>query len=229
MSIPSSSAANPLEDLDGNLRPLLWLLEAMRQRGLRRIWFLSSGGAVYGVPRHVPIPEDHACAPISPYGIIKLAMENYLSFYQAQHGFEPVIIRPANPYGPVQGKVGQLGVVWTLLRMLQEGKTATLFGDGSTRRDFVYIDDLCDLMIRAVCSDVVGVFNCCGGGGGTSLADLIATINTATGQTLTVHHEPARAIDPPVLVLDISRAQAELDWTPRVFLQAGVRKIVETM
>lgn len=229
MSIPASSAADPIGDMTGNLQPLLLLLDTMRQRGLRRIVFLSSGGAVYGIPRSMPIPEDHACAPISPYGITKLAMENYLNFYQSQFGIKSVIIRPANPYGPGQGKVGQLGVVWTFLRMLQAGKTATLFGDGSTRRDFVYIDDLCDLMMRAVCSDVVGVFNCGGGGSGTSLAELISTLDTVTGQTLNVHHEPARAIDPPAIVLDISRAEAELGWTPRVSLSDGIQAIMATM
>ncbi|WP_167740379.1 NAD-dependent epimerase/dehydratase family protein [Parasedimentitalea huanghaiensis] len=229
MSIPASSAADPIGDITGNLQPLLLLLDTMRQRGLRRIVFLSSGGAVYGIPRSMPIPEDHACAPISPYGITKLAMENYLAFYQAQYGFKPVIIRPANPYGPGQGKVGQLGVVWTFLRMLQEGKTATLFGDGSTRRDFVYIDDLCDLMMRAVCSDVVGAFNCGGGGSGTELNELINTLHTVTGQTLDVLHEPARAIDPPAIVLDINRAAVELGWTPRVSLSDGVHKIVAKM
>jgi UDP-glucose 4-epimerase len=209
-----------------NLLPTVALLERMRSHGNKRVLFLSSGGAVYGVPRSLPIPEDHPTDPISPYGVGKLAAEKYLGYCAAVHGFWPVIIRPANPYGPNQGKVGQLGAVWTFLQMIREGRTATLFGDGSAIRDFVHVDDLCALMLAALDRNAQGIFNC-GGGEGVTLAGLIAVIERATGRSLAVEYKPARAFDPPAVVLDIARARNELEWSPHVSLESGIAALVQ--
>lgn len=220
-TIPSSSMADPIADIDQNLGPLIALLEAMRATGNRRILFVSSGGAVYGVPDAVPIPEDHPRSPISHYGMGKKMMEDYLDFYAREHGFATAVIRPANPYGPGQGKVGQLGAVTTFFRLIEEGRQATLFGDGSTVRDFVHVDDLAALMLRVVETGASGTWNC-GGGVGTSLAELIGLIEAATGKVLAIDRQPARPFDPPAIVLDISRAREELGWVPQVALAKGI-------
>ena len=222
-SIPSTSSEAPLADVDENLRPMLSLLDIMKEYGNKRILYLSSGGAVYGLPQQVPIPESHPTDPISPYGIVKLAIEKYLAFYARHHGFSPVVIRPANPYGPGQGKVGQLGVIWTFLSLMREGKTATLWGDGTAMRDFVYVEDLCEMMRLALEKGATGVFNC-GAGEGTSLNEVIAALETETGLTLDVIRKPARDFDPPRIVLDITRAHQELGWGPKVALQTGIGK-----
>lgn len=221
-TIPSSSSDAPLVDVDENLRPMLILLNSMKQHGNKRILFLSSGGAVYGVPNQIPIPETHPTNPISPYGVVKLAIEKYLAFYARHHGFSPVVIRPANPYGPEQGKVGQLGVIWTFLSLMREGRPATLWGDGSAVRDFVYVEDLCSMMRLALEEGAGGIFNC-GAGHGTSLNTLISTLKIETGLNLEVKRRPARVFDPPSVVLDIARAKRELGWRPQVSLQEGIR------
>ncbi len=225
-TIPSSSSAEPLLEIDGNLRPMLQLLEAMRAQGNRHILFLSSGGAIYGVPETVPIREDHPRHPISHYGLTKLTIETSLDFYAREHGFSVAVIRPANPYGPSQNKVGQLGAVTTFLRMIEAGHTATLYGDGSTVRDFVHVDDLSSLMLRAVETGAEGTWNC-GDGRGTSLAELIGMIEAATGKTLAIDRQPARPFDPPAIVLDITRARDELGWEPVVALEEGIGQLVE--
>lgn len=224
-TIPSSSIGGPLSDVEGNLAPTLRLLEAMRQTGNRRIMYLSSGGAVYGTPQTLPIPEDHPQKPISYYGLGKQAIEIYLDYYKREHGFDVSVIRPANPYGPGQGKIGQLGAVTTFLRMIQDGQVATLFGDGSTVRDFVYIDDVCSMMMRILETGATGTWNC-GGGEGVSLKDLIAALEAATGKTLAINHKPARPFDPPEIVLSIEKAQAELGWVPKISLSEGIRRLV---
>ena len=220
-TIPSSTQNGPLEDIELTVSPTLRLLEAMRESGNRRLMYLSSGGAVYGVPKVVPIPETHPREPISYYGLGKLMIENYLDYYRREHGFQTAIIRPANPYGPGQGKIGQLGAVTTFLRMIENGDTATLFGDGSIMRDFVYIDDLCDLMLRAINQHANGTWNC-GGGTGTSLKDLIGLIERATGKTLRIDPKPPRPFDPPKIVLDINRAMNDLGWCPKTDLLSGI-------
>lgn len=225
-TIPATSSADPLREIDGNLRPTIMLLESMLRNGNRRILFISSGGAVYGVTSQVPIHEDHPTEPISPYGITKLAIENYLSFYAAQHNFSPIIIRPANPYGPEQGKLGQLGAVWTFLSMIRNGQRATLWGDGSTVRDFVHVDDLTRLMITALEQKEDGVYNCGGGGSGTSLRELISIIEEASGRVLELDRKPARPFDPPAVVLDISKAWRDLGWKPRIGLAEGIERML---
>lgn len=224
-TIPSSSVGGPLNDIESNLSPTLRLLEAMRLHGNRRLIYLSSGGAIYGLPNHIPISEDHGKKPISHYGLGKLAIETYLDYYSREHDFKVAAIRPANPYGPGQGKIGQLGAVTTFLRMIQNGQTATLYGDGSTVRDFVHIDDLCAMLMRIVETGATGVWNC-GGGEGTSLKDLIRKIENATGKTLRIDYKPVRPFDPPAIVLDNERAKSELGWEPKVTLHDGIRTLL---
>jgi len=225
-SIPASSFADPLAAIDRDLRPTVALLEAMRRHGNGRILFLSSGGAVYGPPLTAVIAEDHPTQPISPYGVGKLAVERFLHCFAEAGELSPVVIRPANPYGPDQGKLGQLGAVWTFLQKALAGEAATMFGDGSVVRDFVHVDDLCRLMVAAAESAQQGVFNCGGGGEGTSLRDLALIIEQATGRPLRIDHRPERPFDPPRIVLDIAKARDSFGWTPQIPLAEGVSQLV---
>lgn len=221
MVTPASSNADPIADITGNLAPTVRLLEAMRHNGNRRILFLSSGGAVYGHPHYVPLDEAHPLNPLSSYGVVKSTIEQYLRLYEANYGFAATIIRPANPYGPGQTSIGQLGVVSTFLHLAQTGGTATLWGDGSVVRDFIYVSDVVALLLAAVQSDKTGTFNC-GAGTGTSLLELIGIVEQITGSALAREFRPARAFDPPEVVLDISRAQKAFNWSPLVSLEQGI-------
>lgn len=223
-TIPATANADPGRDITDNLLPLVALLEAMDAVDLPRIVYLSSGGAVYGRPQTVPIPEEHPLDPISAYGVTKVASEKYLGMYAANRGLRSTIIRPANPYGVNQGKVGLLGAVTTFLNLLAAGDTATIWGDGSVVRDFVHIDDVSRLLLAAVEQDRPGVYNC-GSGAGCSLAVLIETIAEVTGQRLSVRYESARGFDPPEIVLDITAARNAFAWEPRVSLANGVRDV----
>ncbi|AMM84507.1 NAD-dependent epimerase/dehydratase family protein [Martelella sp. AD-3] len=227
-TIPSSSNADPIADIESNLIGTVALLEAMREAGNKRIIYLSSGGAVYGSPRQTPIHEDHPTNPISSYGIVKLAVEKYLAMYSHAHGFSTAVVRPANPYGPGQGKIGQLGAVTTFLNLALTGGTAKIWGDGSAVRDFVHVLDLCDLLLRIVETGAEGIYNC-GDGEGTSLNELIDTIETITGQALRREHLPARSFDPPKIILDISKARSEIGWEPKTSLHEGVEHMVEEL
>lgn len=218
---PASSNADPVADIEGNLVGTIALLEAMRRAGNRRMLFLSSGGAVYGHPHYLPMDEAHPLNPVSSYGVVKAAIEHYLRMYEVNYGFRASIIRPANPYGPGQSSIGQLGAVNTFIHLAQTAQPATLWGDGSTIRDFVYIADVVGLLLAAAESEATGTFNC-GGGAGTSLLELIGVVERATGTLLQRQFKPARAFDPPEVVLDISRARQTFDWRPRVSLEEGV-------
>ncbi len=223
-TVPATSNANPARDITDNLIPLVALLEAMDATGRQRIVYLSSGGAVYGRPHTVPIAESHPLNPISAYGVTKVASEKYLGMYAVNRGLRPTILRPANPYGIDQGKVGLLGAVTTFMNLAAENKAVTIWGDGSVVRDFLHIDDVSRLLLAAVEQDQPGVYNC-GSGIGCSLNVLIDTIAAVTGRKLTVRHELARDFDPPEIVLDIAAARAAFGWAPRVSLEDGLRDL----
>ena len=157
------------------------LLDQMRFNDVRRIVFLSSGGTVYGNPDTAPVTEIHPLRPICSYGVVKVAIENYLFMYHDLYGIEPVVLRPSNPIGPRQGHFGIQGVVPTFLRRLLDGELIEVWGDGSVVRDYLDITDLAALCLRAGTSEVIGVFNA-GSGIGTSVNDILAIIESVTGR-----------------------------------------------
>lgn len=222
---PATSNADPLADIETNLMGTVRLLEAMRHTGNRRILFLSSGGAVYGRPHYLPIDEAHPLNPVSSYGVVKAAIEQYLRLYEANYGFAPTIIRLANPYGPGQHSIGQLGAVNTFIYLAQTGQMATLWGDGSVVRDFVYISDATALLLAAAESEATGTFNC-GAGAGTSLLQLIEMVEWATGCVVERQFKPGRPFDPSEVVLDISKARATFGWQPMVLLSLGIEQTI---
>lgn len=227
-TVPATSNADPIADITENLAGSVKLLEAMRVLGKTRIVYLSSGGAVYGLPRTTPIREEHALDPISAYGVTKVAFEKYLGMYAALHGVRPTIIRPSNPYGPGQNKIGVQGAVNTFLNAAATGENVTIWGDGSTIRDYLAVEDVARLVGAAVEAGTAGIYNC-GSGHGTSLLELIGEVERITGAVINRVHRPARDFDPPVIVLDTSRARADFGWTPRVSLDVGLAAAWEWM
>lgn len=228
VSTPASSAGDPLGDVNGNLVPNIQLLETMKTAAVRRIVYLSSGGAVYGAPQYSPMDEEHPQWPISSYGIVKGSVERYLGLYEQLHGFRPLIIRPANPYGPRQTESNFLGFISTILKLAADNDEATIFGDGLTVRDFVYIDDLCDLLMRGINQDATGIFNC-GSGKGASLLQILDAVEKITGKQIRRRHTLARPFDPPAIVLDIAKAQRALGWSPKISLEDGIARCWQHM
>ena len=224
---PATSNADPAADIEANLVGTVQLLEAMRRTGNRRILYLSSGGAVYGRPLATPISEDHPLNPMSSYGVGKMAAEKYLRMYKELYDFSPIVIRPSNPYGPGQETVGQLGVVTTFIHLALSGNPATFWGDGSIVRDFISISDLTALVLAAAESKITGTYNC-GAGVGTSLIELAAIVERASGKSLARVVQPARPFDPPSIVLDIRKAERTFGWSPKVELEDGILTLVET-
>ena len=191
---------------------------------------LSSGGAVYGPPASAPFREDHPAHPANDYGRIKLAQEHMLG----ESGLGHTVLRISNPYGPTQvtaalattahhPRRGQ-GVIGHWLAAIHDGSPVTLYGDGSTVRDFLYIDDLGEAVAAAALGRPGGVINI-GSGEATSLAGLLELVHHAVAlHPVEVIREPARGIDPPANWLDVSRAREVLGWQPRVGLAEGLAR-----
>ncbi|RGP38165.1 NAD-dependent epimerase/dehydratase family protein [Pseudotabrizicola alkalilacus] len=221
-TFPGTANLDPKADVTGNLIGTLNLIEVMNTLGIRRLVYMSSGGTVYGPAPGHPIPEDYPLNPINSYGIVKVAIEQYLAMYRISHGLQPVVIRAANPFGPRQGHTGVQGVVATFMRRLQTGQPIEIWGDGKVVRDYLHVADLAQLCLAAAESDLCGAVNA-GSGQGRSLLDLIEALAHVTGQEIAPVFKPGRTIDVPYSVLDITKAQTVLGWQPATEFRDGLR------
>jgi UDP-glucose 4-epimerase len=222
-TVPGTANLDPVADIEGNLIGTVRLLQQMRDLGVHKILFLSSGGTVYGSTRTLPIPEDHTLHPISSYGIVKVAIENYIAMHCALHGLRALVLRVSNPYGPRQGHLGVQGVIATFAQRLRDGEAIKIWGDGSTVRDYLYISDLVRFMVEALRKDLSGVYNV-GSGRGSSVMDILSIVSEVSGISPQVQFLPARGFDLKTVVLDISKARTELGWAPTVSLREGCRR-----
>ena len=223
-SVPSTSNLDPIADIQGNLVPAVQLLDQMIRLDVRRVVFLSSGGTVYGNPTTSPVDETHPLKPICSYGVVKVAIENYLFMYQKLYGIEPVVLRPSNPVGPRQGHIGVQGVVPTFMRRMLDGDPIQVWGDGSVVRDYIDITDLAALCVRAGTSGAVGAYNA-GSGVGRSIRDVISTIEAVTGRAADVQYQPGRSFDVQKIVLDTALARRTFDWSPAIAFDESVRRL----
>lgn len=208
-------------DIADNVIPLVRFARDALAAGVGRYVFISSGGTVYGRPRAVPIAEDHPLDPLSSHGVTKLACEKYLGLLAATGGLQAVILRVSNPFGPGQTFRKGQGLVPAILERHARGQPVTVFGDGSARRDYVYIGDVVEAVLAAFRVPGLGlaggpergVFNI-GSGEGRSVLEILAAVEARLGVPLAREHVPARPSDVEVNVLAIDRARAVLGWSP---------------
>jgi UDP-glucose 4-epimerase len=222
-TVPGTGDRNPKLDVTDNLISLLSVMEVMSSAKVSRLIYLSSGGAVYGPSSEIPIREDHPLRPISSYGTVKAAAESFIHLFARTRELSPIILRPSNPYGERQGHEGSQGLVNTLLRRSLSGDPLEIWGDGSAVRDYLHVNDLARLIVRATESNLQGVFNV-GSGTGTSIREMIDLAASITGRPLRVVYKPVRSVDPPVSVLDTRAARDSFGWNPEITLRDGLAR-----
>ncbi len=212
---PAESDAHPLEEVGANLGPIVSTLESMRRLGVPAITFLSSAGTVYGPAAPAPTVEDAPLWPISAYGVLKVAAERFVHLYAHQSGFAADVLRCANVYGPGEPESGSQGLIGVTRANLRAGRPVVLFGDGSTRRDFIHVDDVADVVERlARVPDGVRVLNV-GSGQSESIAGVVAAVAESLGVDPVIDRRPARPSDVPLVELDVQRPRAVIDFEPR--------------
>ena len=222
-SVPSSSNFDSIKALNNTLIPTLNVLDLAVKSEIKKIVYFSSGGAVYGHSLSSKINEEHSLKPISSYGIAKVTIEMYLSLYERMHGLKSLIIRPSNPYGPRQGNFKAQGVISTFLSKAKNNETMTVFGDGNSAKDYIYIDDLINLTTKLSFGDNFGVFNI-GSGEGTTINQIVSQIKSTTGTNLKTNNVETKIYDVNNFVLNISKLTNKTDHIEFTSLKEGIDK-----
>lgn len=223
-STPASSNADPLLDAQQNILQTLTLLEACRAKQVKRVIFISSGGTVYGDAKVLPTPESHPEQPICAYGVSKLAIEKYLYLYERLHGITAITLRVSNPYGPFQYAQKKQGAIGAFISKFLAGQPIEIWGDGSIVRDYVYVNDVIDALIKAsLYKGSFRTFNI-GSGIGVSLKRVVSIMSGQVNEELDIVYKGSRALDVSKSVLDCTLAQKELCWTASHDLESGIGK-----
>jgi nucleoside-diphosphate-sugar epimerase len=229
VSVPYS-VAHPQETHDVNIQGTLNVLHAARARGVKRVVFACSA-AIYGEEPTLPKRETMAPAPMSPYGVEKIAGEYYLQTWSKLYGVDTVSLRYFNVFGPRQDPTSAYsGVISIFVDRALKGEAPTIFGDGEQCRDFVYVDNVVDANLRAATAPAERVsgraYNvACGER--TTLKALLATIERIVGTQVGAKYAPGRAGDIKDSLADIARAREELGYSPKVGLEEGLRRLIE--
>jgi UDP-glucuronate 4-epimerase len=221
-----ASIEDPLRTYDMNVIATVTLLEAMRARGVKRLTF-SSTSSVYGGDAPLPFREEAPSSrPLSPYAASKRACELLIASHVEIHGLGAHVLRLFTVYGP-RGRPDMS--VGRFVESALARKPIPLYGDGSVERDFTYVEDIARGIVASAERVRAGDFELANLGGSerSSVRDLIALIEEATGQKLEIDRKPKAPGDAPVTWADVSRARALLGWTPSVKLPEGVLRTVE--
>ena len=205
------------------------LFSAMIQADVKRLVF-SSTAAVYGTPKMVPIPEDHALDPVNPYGESKVLVEKMLRWLDSCRGLRSIALRYFNACGgdPESGlgeeHEPETHLIPLLLRAVISGKPLTVFGDdydtpdGTCIRDYIHVTDLAEAHVAAIEKLLAGgasdVFNV-GTGAGQSVLEVLRAVEQATGRKVPHDIGPRREGDPAILVANSEKLQRLLGWKPK--------------
>lgn len=223
-TLPGPSNENPEYDVKSNVIGTLQLLDKSIAAGVKKVIFSSSGGTVYGIPRILPIPENHGTDPICSYGITKLSIEKYLHLYYHLYGLKYTVLRLGNPYGERQRTDNVQGAIAVFLGKALRGERITIWGDGLVARDYFYVKDAVNAFLCAIGKETPpDTFNIAGGRAVT-LIDIISSIETVTGKKLEVNFTSGRKLDVSVNCLDIRRAEKIIGWRPEVSLHEGIER-----
>jgi len=230
-AIPSvpRSVADPLTSHRANVDATLNVLLAARDAGVRRVVFAGSSSA-YGNTRTLPKYEAMPTYPLSPYALQKVVGEQYLQLFTSLYGLETVTTRYFNVFGPRQDPSSPYsGVISVFANALLDDRSPTIYGDGEQTRDFTYVADVVDGVLRAVeASNVSGEVLNIAAGGRISLNRLFYTMRTLIGSSVTPVYAAARAGDVRDSQADITKARTLLGFDPKVSFEDGLRLTVDS-
>jgi nucleoside-diphosphate-sugar epimerase len=228
-AIPSvpRSVEDPISSNRANIDATLNVLVAARDAGVTRVVYAGSSSA-YGNTPMLPKQEDMPVTPLSPYALQKLVGEQYMQMFTSLYGLETVTIRYFNVFGPRQDPSSPYsGVISVFTRALFENRSPTIYGDGEQTRDFTYVANVVDGVLRACTADVSGMVINVATGSRMSLNQLFRTVRDLTGSHVNPSYGPVRHGDVKDSHADITRARERLGYQPLVSFEEGLRKTVD--
>ncbi len=223
-----ASVARPDLDAQINVLGSLNVLEACRLAGIARIVYAASGGTLYGAPDPslIPFTESLPHRPLSPYGVSKKVVMDYLAAYHDLYGLTYCALALANVYGPRQDHLGEAGVVSIFAGRMVAAQPCTIYGDGAQTRDFVFVDDVVDAFARAGEASVDELVCNIGTGTETSVISLYEIMSGIAGPPHPPIIAPARPGEVGRSCLDPGLASAQLGWRPWTPLADGVAAVI---
>ncbi|MBA3045649.1 MAG: GDP-mannose 4,6-dehydratase [Candidatus Thermoplasmatota archaeon] len=221
------SISDPMFDAKENILGTVNMLETATKSMVGQFIYISSA-AIFGTPQKIPVDETHPTRPLSPYGVSKLAGENYAFAFGETYGLSVTAIRPFNIYSPRQDPNSPYsGVITRFVERVKEGKPPVIQGDGSQTRDFVHADDVVRMLELCLGNpDARGQTFNCGTGKATSIRELAEIITELTGKELKPETAPGRKGDIRESVADISKAKKILGYKPTVALKKGLAELL---
>jgi UDP-glucose 4-epimerase len=221
------SLADPSLDASINIMGTLNVLDCAAKVEARKVIYAASGGTIYGEPRRLPAKESAAASshPLSPYGISKKVVLDYLGFFQRYRGLDFTALALGNVYGPRQDPNGEAGVIAIFARSMLAEEAVTIFGDGNQTRDYVFIDDVAHAFVQAIDRGSGKLVNI-----GTGLETSVNHVYRLLADIVGYGKEPAHGALPPGelrrIALDISAAPSALAWKPWTHLEDGLAETV---
>lgn len=224
---PFSSEDDPFTDITQNLLQNVRLFEQAVNAGVQKVVYISSGGAVYGkVADGVHSSEQNTPLPLSPYGITKLATEHYLEYFKRKFGLEYVVYRLTNPYGPRQVLKNNQGVIPAFIEKISQDEEVTIFGDGTSSRDYVYIGDAAKMMVSSFSRRTrYNIYNI-GSGQQVSLNDILQKVQELLGKQPTVNYIEAPKTFLNRSPVSIERYIDEFGQPKLISLEEGLRATI---
>ena len=221
------SIKDPEFDASENIMGTINVLEAARNSGVKRIIFASTAAAYGDVTEDkLPIREEETLAPMSFYGLTKVAVEKYLKLYHDLYGLDYVALRFANVYGERQGDTGEGGVISIFAKRIAKDQGITVFGDGKQTRDFIYAGDIAAGIIAAMTTDKANAVYNLSNQTETSLLELIELMAKASGKTVEPAFAAPREGDINRSMLCHEAAVQNLDWQPQMDLAEGLARTI---
>ena len=216
--IPGSTYEEYKNEFKTVIFPSIEIMEICAKEKIKFVYF-SSGGTIYGNRNEMkPFSEEDEVSPISYYGWSKQIMENSILFMHRTKGLPYLIIRPSNPYGHGQNIYAKQGLVAVAIGRILEGKPVEVWGDGSSIRDYIYIDDLAvsvyQLIERNACNTTLNI----GSGRGYSVNDVLAFLKIVSGIDYKIEYKNPRPVDVSNMVLDVTKLKEFIDIVNTPFM-----------
>lgn len=220
------STQDPVFDAECNIIGSLNLILNSVEFKIKKLIYISTGGAVYGEPQDLPVTEEYPPNPLCQYGVSKHTVEHYLYLYRRNFDMNYTVLRYPNVYGPRQNPHGEAGVIAIFLGLMLDGERPTIFGDGTQTRDYTFIEDIVDANLIAMTKEDGEIYNI-GTGVETSVRQIFDSIEAILQTGLEPIYADERVGEIQSISLDATKAKEEIGWFPKHDFLSGLKKTIK--